>query len=81
MEHFLNTNGVAFTSWEFYPRARPTEFYRTMQPRRTKQSQRAEHPMDMLTELAAFHDPLRPRRRIQPPLNSGTQLQRNFYFS
>ncbi|KAH8287167.1 hypothetical protein KR054_003843, partial [Drosophila jambulina] len=67
---------------ELYPRRRPTEFYRTPEPRVSIQSVMAEHPRDKLNagdvqqELSVPQLP-----RIQPPRNSAMAFTRNSYFS
>ncbi|EDW64078.1 uncharacterized protein [Drosophila virilis] len=67
-------------SCELYPRIRPTEFYRTPEPRVSVQSRKAEHPREnvrmAMTTNANITFP-----HIIPPRTSGMRVQRNSYFS
>ncbi|XP_022215038.2 uncharacterized protein LOC111069330 [Drosophila obscura] len=64
---------------ERYPHPRQTEFYRTVEPRISAQSQKAEHAADRLNRPARAAPTQGPR--IQPARNSEIRGFRNSYFS
>ncbi|KAH8362073.1 hypothetical protein KR200_001780, partial [Drosophila serrata] len=66
---------------EMYPRRRPTEFYRSPDPRPSIQSVMAEHPRDKLDSESIDQMPDPPLPRIRPPRTSATDFMRNNYFS